>query len=76
MSDLGDKEGAIEDYNQAIRLYPDFANSYYHRGDAYQYLGEKQKALSDFREAVKFYQQQGKTSASAYAQNRIKKLGG
>ena len=56
-SALGDKEGAIADYNQAIRLNPDNAKAYKNRGHAYRKLGENQQALRDFRVSWRLFQQ-------------------
>jgi tetratricopeptide (TPR) repeat protein len=75
-SDLGDKQGAIADYNEAIRLKPDFANPYYNRGLIKKERGEKQEALVDFRKALELYQQQGNTEWYNKSRDRIKELGG
>jgi tetratricopeptide (TPR) repeat protein len=45
-------KGAIEDYNQAIKLKSDYSQAYYHRGEAYQSLDEKAKALTDYRQVM------------------------
>ena len=42
---------AISDFNQAIRLNPNFYKSYYYRGVAYKALGEIDKAEADFEKA-------------------------
>jgi len=65
-SNLGDKQGAIADYNEAIRLKPNFADPfrlnpnfadpYYNRGLIKKERGEKQEALADFRKASELYQ--------------------
>ncbi|TRU98479.1 MAG: tetratricopeptide repeat protein, partial [Microcystis wesenbergii Mw_QC_S_20081001_S30D] len=47
----GDKQGAIADYNQAIKLKPDYAYAYFIRGLAKYDLGDKQGA-KDFRQAA------------------------
>ncbi len=48
----GDYQGAIQDYNQAIRLNPKFAFAYNNRGTARLQLGDKQGAIADFNKAV------------------------
>ena len=61
-SDLGDKQGAIADYNEAIRLNPTFAKGYYNRGLAKSELGDKQGAIADYNEAIRL----NPTYANAY----------
>ena len=49
-----DKLGsAIDDYDEAIRLDPQFASAYYNRGLAYQRLGQSERAIKDFNEAIR-----------------------
>jgi len=49
----GDKQGAIADYNESIRLKPDFAEAYNNRGIAKDDLGDKQGAIADYNEAIR-----------------------
>jgi S1-C subfamily serine protease/tetratricopeptide (TPR) repeat protein len=49
---LGDKQGAISDFNQAISLNPKYAKTYSNRGNAKYALGDKQGAISDFNQAI------------------------
>ena len=69
------KGRTLTDYNEAIRLNPNYADAYYNRANRYKQLGEKQKALADYRESARIYQQQGKITDYEDAQNRIKELG-
>jgi tetratricopeptide (TPR) repeat protein len=52
--DLEDKQGALSDYNEAIRLNPDYAAAYMNRGSLkYSVFGDNQGALSDFNESIR-----------------------
>ena len=51
--DLGDYQGAIADYNQAIKIKPDFALAYINRGLAKSNLGDKQGAIADYNQAIR-----------------------
>ncbi|MEH2252994.1 tetratricopeptide repeat protein [Nostoc sp.] len=51
-SDLGDFEGAIEDYTQAIQINPNYADAYYNRGNARSDLGDFQGAIEDYTQAI------------------------
>jgi tetratricopeptide (TPR) repeat protein/S1-C subfamily serine protease len=53
-NDLGDKQGAIDDFNQAIKFNPNLALAYYNRGIVRYELGDKQGAIDDFNQAIKF----------------------
>lgn len=51
---LGDYQGAIEDFTEVIRLYPNSAEAYYNRGIAYTKLGNYQAAIADYNQAISF----------------------
>jgi tetratricopeptide (TPR) repeat protein/S1-C subfamily serine protease len=53
-NDLGDKQGAIDDYNLAIKINPNYANAYYNRGNVRNDLGDKPGAIDDYTQAIKF----------------------
>ena len=55
------------DYNEAIRLRPDFSDAYFNRGLVYVFLGETQKGIADLSKAGEL------GIVSAY--NVIKRLG-
>jgi len=44
---------AIEDYDQAIRLKPDYAIAFFDRGNVYRDLGQAQDAIRDYSEAIR-----------------------
>jgi len=52
-SELGDKQGAIDDYTQAIKINPNYADAYYNRGNTHSELGNKQGAIDDYTQAIK-----------------------
>src|SRR5436190_5981982 len=49
----GEVDRAIEDYTQAIRRYPKYAEAFNNRGNAYGRKGDTDRALADHNEAVK-----------------------
>ena len=52
---LGDKQGAIDDFNQAIKINPNYARAYFDRGNARYELGDKQGAIEDFNQLLKIF---------------------
>ncbi|KRH97609.1 hypothetical protein ASL19_15280 [Cylindrospermopsis sp. CR12] len=50
--ELGDKQGAIVDYNQAIKIDPNYANAYIAKGVARSDLGDKQGGIDDYNQAI------------------------
>ena len=51
-SSKGDHDRAIQDFNEAIRLNPNFERAYYLRGNAYIVKEEYDRATQDFNEAI------------------------
>jgi tetratricopeptide (TPR) repeat protein len=51
-SDLGDFEGAIEDYTQAIQINRSYIDAYYNRGNARSDLGDFEGAIEDYTQAI------------------------
>ena len=43
---------ALNEYNEAILLDPEFAAAYFNRGQTYFTLGQSQRALSDYDKAI------------------------
>ncbi|MBI3270396.1 MAG: tetratricopeptide repeat protein [Planctomycetes bacterium] len=51
---IGEYEGAIADFGEAVRLQPGFTNAYLYRGLTYdENLGKKEEAMRDYAEVVK-----------------------
>ncbi len=50
--ELGDKKGAIVDYDRAIQLNPQYAGAYVDRGIAKSDLGDNNGAMSDYETAI------------------------
>ena len=71
----GDNQGAIADYNQAIKLKPDNAEAYYNRGGIKMSTGDNQGAINDLRQAAKLFQQQNEMENYQKVMNVLKKLG-
>ena len=49
----GNREAAISDYSEIIKLDPTNAVAYFNRGNAYDQLGEHDLAIADYTEAIK-----------------------
>ena len=46
-------EGALKDYNEAVRLKPDYAEAFNNRGIARRAKGDAEGALKDYSEAIR-----------------------
>ena len=69
--DFGDKEAAIADYTEAIKINPENAEIYNKRGDIFYELEDKEAAITDFQKATEIYQQQGKLTEHKQAREKI-----
>ena len=49
----GQWDKAIADYDEAIRLKPDFVFAFNNRGNAYYYKGQFDRAIADFNNAIR-----------------------
>src|SRR5215471_13060878 len=49
----GDYDRAVEDYDQSIKLDPNYARAFNNRGVAYQKKGEYDRAIDDFDQSIK-----------------------
>ena len=52
--DLGRSTEAIEDYTQAIRIKPDYAEAYYNLGVVYEKLDRPNEAIEADKQAIRF----------------------
>ena len=59
----GDRKAALEDFNLAIRLVPDYDGAYYSRGKIHFDLGEYAMAIADYNRAIELNPE----DAGAYA---------
>jgi len=51
--DSKDYQGAISDYNKALRIDPNYTDAYIHRGLVHYILKDYQRAISDYNKALK-----------------------
>lgn len=49
---MGDQQGALEDFNRAIRLNPKDYEAYFKRGNVYYSLGDLLNAITDYSRAI------------------------
>ena len=69
-----DYKGAIEDFNEAIRLDPNNAIAYYNRGVARYSFKDYQGAIEDFRQAANLSLEQGNIEQYQNALNLLQQL--
>jgi tetratricopeptide (TPR) repeat protein len=50
---MGDRRGAMEQFQEAVRLSPGFAQSHYALGVIYEDAGEHRQAIESFSTALK-----------------------
>lgn len=67
--ELGRYQAAIDDFAEAIRLQPDFADAYYNQGTAWLALNEFNLAVSCFDEVIRL-----KPDFAAYNQRGLAKI--
>ncbi len=75
-SALGDKQGAIADYNLAIKINPNYAQAYSNRGNAKSELGDRQGAIADLSKGAELFRQQGQMDNYQKAMSIVARLKG
>jgi tetratricopeptide (TPR) repeat protein len=56
---LNNHQGAINDYNEAIKVMPHEGEVYYQRGQAYGLMGNWEQSKADFQQAVNIWAAMG-----------------
>ncbi|GAB3646313.1 hypothetical protein GCM10028791_06280 [Echinicola sediminis] len=62
-----DFEGAVDFYNEALQLDPDYSDAYYNKGVAYSHLSKLDQAISNFSKAIEL----NKEYADAFYQRSL-----
>jgi tetratricopeptide (TPR) repeat protein len=71
---LGEFQGAIADYSEALRINPNLASAYQNRGVARRDSGDKPGAIQDFHKAADLYHQPGDKDCYERVINLLRKL--
>ncbi|MEL0589997.1 MAG: tetratricopeptide repeat protein, partial [Planktothrix rubescens PR222] len=69
---LKDYQGAISDYDKALRIDPNDADAYNNRGVALYMVGDKRKARGDWETAAQLYRQQGNEDGYKNAMDNLR----
>lgn len=64
----------IEDYSEAIRLNPGYADAYYNRALVYFGLNQPERAIADLKQAAELYRQLGRADAYKEALQKLETL--
>ena len=73
-SELGQYDAAVADYDETIRLKPDFAEVYLNRGAAKAELNLKDEARKDFKIALELAQNTGHAALQAKSEKLLRDL--
>jgi Flp pilus assembly protein TadD len=52
-AEKGQYQPAIDDYNEALRLQPNFTSAYFNRGNVYKNLGQYKMAIKDYNNTIR-----------------------
>ena len=50
--EMGNYDRAIQDYNEATKLNPNFEQAFFNRGNAYSEKGQFERAIQDYNRAI------------------------
>jgi tetratricopeptide (TPR) repeat protein len=51
----GDYEGALADYDRALKIFPEDADALFNKGETLVKIGKRQEATSYFSQAIALY---------------------
>ena len=70
----GEAQKAISDYNEAVRINPNFGAAFNNRGNAYSVIGDKRGALKDLQRAATIFDKAGNKDLYQQAMKNIEEL--
>ena len=71
---LGQYEEAVADYDQAIRLQPDYTDFYIFRSNAKAELGQHREAGADLEAALELAREAGDSKLISFIEGKIEEL--
>ena len=71
---LGSHDAALDDYDEAIRLNPNFMNAYINRGIVQLDLNNTDKVRVDLQRALELAEQQGNDNLKVYIEKWLQEL--
>ena len=72
----GDYLEAVADYNEALRLQPDYALAYYNRGYVNAILTRQKESFTDLNTALELAQAEGDSALAARVEQLLQQPGG